>query len=86
MLAILATYWKPLAIAAAIVALFGLWQLDRHSQFEAGRSAERQAAVERANTLIEKMEKDNAQISDMDRRAKCAEFGYRWVRDQGCVD
>ncbi len=54
------------------------------SQYSAGQTAEREAAIQRANDLIARMENDNAAISDMDHRAKCAEFGFKWLPDLGC--
>ena len=88
----LLTAWKALtspvgralasvALIAAAVLAFN-WLLDR--EFEKGRAAERFAAIARANDLIAKMEQDNAQISDLDHRAKCAEFGFNWLPDTGC--
>lgn len=82
MTALILAYWKPLAIAAAVVALLGLWQLDRHNQFQAGRSAERQAAVERAAELIRRRDKDAAAISKMDGAAICIELGGTYVQGQ----
>lgn len=72
------------AIGALLV---GAWSVLAHgpAQYDAGREAERAAARERVVELIEKRNRDNAEISDMDAAAICRELGGRWVQDN-CVD
>jgi hypothetical protein len=71
---------------AAGAGLCLLWAFLLHgpAEYRAGQNAERQAAIARANDLIVKMEKDNAEVGKMDHRAKCAEFGFEWLPDRGC--
>ncbi len=76
--------WQVALGTAVVLALIVAWQADRRAQFNAGIAQERAAAVERANDLIKKMEQDNAEISGLDDRAICAEFGFEWLPDRGC--
>lgn len=77
---------KALAIGAVVAALFVGWQFDRAAQFRAGKAEEKAAAAERANELLKKLESDNAEIGNMSMRDKCAELGFDWLPDAGCVD
>ncbi len=69
------------AALAIIVSLVGAVRWYGSSQFDAGRSAERQAAVERAAELIRKRANDDAAISRMDDSVICRELGGVWVHD-----
>jgi len=77
-------YWQAVAIVAACLAAFTAWQIDRRAQFNAGRQAERSAAIERARDLIEKRMKDDAEINRLDDAGWCREFGYRLLPDGTC--
>ncbi len=72
------------AALAIIVGLVGAVRWYGASQFDAGRSAERQAAVERANALIKQRAKDDAQIRNLDSDGVCREFGFKRLPDGSC--
>lgn len=78
---LLSPFGKVVAGIVAVSVLIGIWQLDRHYQFETGRSAERQAAVERAAELIKERANDDAELSRMDNSDLCVELGGVWVLD-----
>ena len=77
-------HWKPLAIVAVAAAAFGLWQMDRARQFEAGRTAERAAAVERAAELIKSRAKDDKALERLDEAGLCIELGGSYVEGE-CI-
>lgn len=56
---------KLASAAAILAALYGLWQWDRHNQFEAGRGTERIAAEKRAEGLNKQREKDLEELGKM---------------------
>lgn len=69
LLAFAGRHWQPIAIGAAVLAVFLAWQWDRAAQFNAGyeaaQSENRQADFEQAK---ERMQTDEAveQMSDSD--------------------
>ncbi len=76
--------WQAVAIVTVAGALLVGWQMDRRAQFDAGRQAERTAAIERAKDMIEKRMKDDAEINRLDDAGWCREFGYRLQPDGSC--
>lgn len=66
-------------ILAGIVVLGGLfWAI-----YNAGGSGEREKNLKAANESLRKMEKDDAEIRNLDERAYCREFGFEWLPDKG---
>lgn len=51
--------------------------------YRAGKDAVRAENLKAANDSLKRMEIDRVEIGKLDRDAYCAEFGYRWLPNEG---
>lgn len=66
-------------ILALLASLYGWHKWQTHAAFNAGRAAERKAAMIEAGKRIQDMEKNNEQFRNLSARERCVAF----MRDSG---
>jgi len=79
MIALALTYWKPLAIVAAFLALFGWHKIEVAKSYRAGAAAEQAKARIEAGKRIVEMEQANEQFRKLPALDRCRLF----MRDSG---
>jgi hypothetical protein len=80
----------PICVAAAVFLFYeGVpFLIDGRvdHEYSRGRSDVEAEARARAMVLVEKRNKDNAEITDMDAASLCSELGGRWVQSENRCD
>ena len=73
-------------LSAAVTAGLAMYFVGHMAGVSDGRAQFELEARERAMALIQRKEKDDAEISAMDVRQLCAELGGKWMHDTSTCD